>query len=606
MNIKLISQKKKIHVTPTYSFFFHHKTFFYVMHPNIGSKIINNAILITALFIIFAVSQAKASLRRFNLDITWGKINPDCYMTDLPAILVNGQFPAPTLYAFDGDEIEANVCNKMDDNTTTTSMHFHGIKQYGTSYSDGVPFLTQNPIKPGECFLYKFKIIHQAGSYFYHAHTGLQSDTVNGAFIIYPNEDAQPNESNKNKKLRDGPYEYDEELMLYLNEWWHQPFYERDNYYYGPSYTADLGSGSILMNGRSVHFPTFGLLDPHECPGLTVLKVEPGKTYRLRIIGGHTYQILGLAIAGHDMTVMEVDGQLTELFNADFIEMPAGQRISLLFKAHEEPGDRKRYTIATNYRWHLRMPQYSNNGFAFIDYIDKKQDKEITSSSLLGGAELVKDIFHNIIDPLRIPLLPLSSLPLPWPWPKMTSINVPNRDRAIFNRKEPDRTIIVKSLLNKLKDGRARFSINDSLPPASDPVTPLVLHLLDEFIPNMDIESMSIIADNGYFPRNRTFEVKADEVVDIVFQDNSIGLFPCMTHAWHIHGHSHLLIAHGEGLYDHEKHKDLRTYPNPILKDVTAVYGTATIEKAKDSDYALEHGCGWTKVRIYTVAHYII
>ncbi|KAI9272901.1 multicopper oxidase-domain-containing protein [Phascolomyces articulosus] len=520
-------------------------------------------------------------------------------MKDLPAILVNGQFPAPTLYAFDGDEIEVNVCNKMTDNTTT-SVHFHGIKQYGTSYSDGVPHVTQDPIKPGECFLYKFKIIDQTGSYFYHAHSGFQSDTVNGAFIVYPNEDAQPDENNKNKKLRDGPYEYDEELMLYLNEWWHQPFYERENYYYGPSYLLDQGSGSILMNGRSVHYPTFGLLDPQKCPGLTVIKVEPGKTYRLRIIGGHTYQILGLAIAGHDMTVMEVDGQLTELYNADFIEMPAGQRISLLFKTHENPGDRKRYTIATNYRWHLRMPQYSNNGFAFIDYIDKNKEKE-TSTGLLAGIDLAKDTLHNIVDPLRIPLLPLTSLPFPWPWPKLASINVPDRERDIFKRVEPDRTIIVKSLLNKMKDGRARFSINDSLPPVGDPVTPLLFQFLDNFIPNLDIEANSILLDNGYFARNRTFEVKANEVVDIVFQDNSIGAFPCMTHAWHIHGHQHLLIAHGEGLYVHEKHKDLRTYPNPILKDVTAVYGTTKIEKAQGSDYALEHGCGWTKVRIYTV-----
>ncbi|KAI9491571.1 multicopper oxidase-domain-containing protein [Zychaea mexicana] len=536
-------------------------------------------VLVVALLTMFSAHQASAALRRFNLDISWGKINPDCFMQDLPAPVVNGQFPAPTLYALDGDEVEANVCNKMNDGTNTT-IHFHGIKQYGTSYSDGVPYITQNPIKPGECFLYKFKVLNQSGTYYYHSHVGMQDDTVSGAFIVYPNEAARPDENNSNKKLRDGPYEYDEELMLYFNEWWHQPYYEREAYYYGPDYTLDLGSGSILMNGRSVHFPTMGLFKP-DCPGFTVLQVEPGKTYRLRIIGGHTYQILGFAIAGHQLTIMEVDGQLTELYDTDYLELPAGQRISLLLKAHDETSDRKRYTIATNYRWHLRMPQYSNNGYAFIDYLANKA-------------------LHSIVDPLRIPLLPLTSLPIPFPWPEMASINVPDLERRIFERKEADRTIIIKSVLNKMPDGRARFRINDSLPPIGDPVTPLLFGLLERFLPDMDIEAMSILADNGYYARNRTFHVKANEVVDVVFQDNSIGTFPCMTHAWHIHGHSHLLIARGEGLYDHEKHKDLRSYPKPILKDVSAVYGTAVIEKEKDSDYALEHGCGWTKVRIYT------
>ena len=116
---------------------------------------------------------------------------------------------------------------------------------------------------------------------------------------------------------------------------------------------------------------------------------------------------------------------------------------------------------------------------------------------------------------------------------------------------------------------------------------------------------MSIKAGSKYFSRNQTFEVKLNQVIDIVFQENSIGLFQCMTHMWHIHGYSHLLIiTHGEDLYVHEKHKELHTYPNPTLKDVTAVYGTAIIKKAKDSDYELKHGCGWTEAWICTVLYY--
>ncbi|KAI8146617.1 multicopper oxidase-domain-containing protein [Fennellomyces sp. T-0311] len=551
--------------------------------------------ILVLIALLLIVHPAEAILRKFDLDITWSTINPDCYITDLPAPVVNGQFPAPTLYAFDGDEIEVNVCNKMDDDTETT-IHFHGIKQYGTSYSDGVPHITQNPIKPGDCYLYKFQIVDQSGTYYYHAHVGMQDDTVSGAFIVYPNEAAQPGDGKT--KLRDGPYEYDEEIMVYMNEWWHQPYYEREAYYQGIEYTLDLGSGSILFNGRSVHIP-LGVVDK-DCPGFTVFKVEPGKTYRMRIIGAHTYQILGLAIADHPLTIMEVDGVLTEPYETDYIEMIAGQRISLLFKAKEDVGDRKRFTIATSYRWHFKTMEYSNNGYAFIDYIDKGQDTT-PETTLLDLLDPAKKEIHGIVDPLLIPPLILTSLPVPFPWEQMASINIPDLQRQIFQRKEADRTIMVTSVLNKMPDGRSRFRINDAFPPVGDPITPVLFDMIEKFIPDMDIEAEAIIGDNGYFPRNRTFYTKHNEVVDIVFQDSVFGVFPCMTHSWHIHGHSHLLIASGPGAYDHERDKDTRTYPRPVLKDISAVPGTLlSNEKNKYSDNPTETGCGWTKVRIYT------
>lgn len=61
-----------------------------------------------------------------------------------------------------------------------------GIEQLNTPWSDGVPGLSQRPIRPGQSFLYRWKA-DQYGSYFYHGHTrGQIDDGLYGAIYIEP------------------------------------------------------------------------------------------------------------------------------------------------------------------------------------------------------------------------------------------------------------------------------------------------------------------------------------------------------------------------------------------------------------------------------------
>jgi CopA family copper-resistance protein len=84
------------------------------------------------------------------------------------AIAVNGQFPMPTLTFYQGDTAEIVVHNKLKE---ATALHWHGL-MLPNEY-DGVPWLTQQPIIPGETFTYRFPII-QNGTHWYHSHAGLQ------------------------------------------------------------------------------------------------------------------------------------------------------------------------------------------------------------------------------------------------------------------------------------------------------------------------------------------------------------------------------------------------------------------------------------------------
>jgi len=70
------------------------------------------------------------------------------------AIAVNGQIPMPTLTFTEGDTAEIVVHNLLKENT---SLHWHGV--FLPNKEDGVPYLTQQPIKPNSSHTYRFPII---------------------------------------------------------------------------------------------------------------------------------------------------------------------------------------------------------------------------------------------------------------------------------------------------------------------------------------------------------------------------------------------------------------------------------------------------------------
>src|SRR6266542_3569587 len=80
------------------------------------------------------------------------------------ALAYNGQVPGSLIRVTEGERVRVNVTNKTDQ---TTGVHWHG--QRVVNKMDGVPFITQPTIKPGETFVYDF-IAKPFGSHMYHSH----------------------------------------------------------------------------------------------------------------------------------------------------------------------------------------------------------------------------------------------------------------------------------------------------------------------------------------------------------------------------------------------------------------------------------------------------
>ena len=81
-----------------------------------------------------------------------------------PAFTFNSIAPAPVLRAKQGQRLRIKLINKLDKATT---IHWHGIRI--DNAMDGVPYLTQPPVEPGESFVYDFTV-PDAGTFWYHPH----------------------------------------------------------------------------------------------------------------------------------------------------------------------------------------------------------------------------------------------------------------------------------------------------------------------------------------------------------------------------------------------------------------------------------------------------
>ncbi|MGW5816785.1 multicopper oxidase domain-containing protein, partial [Streptomyces noursei] len=98
-----------------------------------------------------------------------------------------------------GDTLSMTFRNSLPQSTT---LHWHGLALRNDM--DGVPDVTQRPIRPGDSFDYRFRVT-QPGTYWFHPHVGVQQDHGLYAPLIIDD----PKE----------PLEYDHEWVVVLDDW---------------------------------------------------------------------------------------------------------------------------------------------------------------------------------------------------------------------------------------------------------------------------------------------------------------------------------------------------------------------------------------------------
>ncbi|KAJ7437461.1 yellow laccase [Mycena galericulata] len=184
-----------------------------------------------------------------------------------------------------GQTFQLNVVDGLTDTSMprASSIHWHGIFQDNTNYADGVSFVTQCPIVPGNSFLYQFSTPTQAGTFLYHSHFALQfCEGLRGSLVIY-----DPNDPFAHL------YDVDnEDTVITLQDW---------NHFTTNNLPAIPNFSSILINGLGRFLG--GPLSP-----LVVVSVKHGLRYRFRLVSLSCDPNFIFKTDGHNMTLIEADG----------------------------------------------------------------------------------------------------------------------------------------------------------------------------------------------------------------------------------------------------------------------------------------------------------
>lgn len=280
------------------------------------------------------------------------------------AVLVNGQLPAPLLRWREGDEIQINVSNRLD---VDTSIHWHGLLL--PFQMDGVPGVSFPGIKPGETFRYRFPV-RQAGTYWYHSHSGLQEQQGHyGPIIIEP-------------RAAD-PVQFDREFVIVLSDWTfenpHRVFAKlkkmADTYNYQQRTLIDFFAdaeaegfdraaaerlmwGSMRMNATDIADVTGAtytyLLNGHSPVENWQGLFQPGERIRLRFINAAAMSIFNVRIPGLPMSIVQADGLDVQPVETDEFQIGVAETFDAIiaptdraYTVMAESNDRSGYASAT-------------------------------------------------------------------------------------------------------------------------------------------------------------------------------------------------------------------------------------------------------------------
>jgi FtsP/CotA-like multicopper oxidase with cupredoxin domain len=219
----------------------------------------------------------------------------------------DGTVPGPELRVRQGDPLRLVVNNKLGEDTT---VHWHGIRL--PNAMDGVPGLTQKPIRPGESFSYEFTP-PDAGTFWYHPH----ADTLQqigrglaGALIVEERE----------------PVAVDRDLLWFIEDWRLD-----ETGQITPGFGNRMEAG---MSGRIGNTVTVNGRVPNR------VSVKAAERVRLRIVNAALARIVSLRFEGHRPVVVGHDGQPCEPYMSEGGRLVLGpaMRVDLIIDMNGKPG----------------------------------------------------------------------------------------------------------------------------------------------------------------------------------------------------------------------------------------------------------------------------
>lgn len=238
----------------------------------------------------------------------------------------NGMAPGPLLRMKEGKPVSVEIINDTD---TPELVHWHGMlipPEIDGTAEEGSPYVPPRGRQ-------RFQLIPgPAGTRWYHSHAMAMDDLHKGAFtgqfgFVYV-------------EGKDDPGSYDQEHFLALRDW--EPFFtstmedDDDDTHNDPILEKPV-TISQDPNGLEVGSMTYSINDKALGSG-DPIRVRQGQRLLLRVLNASAIENRRIALAGHKMTIISMDGSPVPNPKAvDSVFLGAGERADVVIEMNR-PG----------------------------------------------------------------------------------------------------------------------------------------------------------------------------------------------------------------------------------------------------------------------------
>lgn len=481
-----------------------------------------------------------------------------------PMILVNNQFPGPLVEANEGDTIVVHVENQA---VNATAIHWHGIYQIGTPHMDGTVGVTQCPISPGGAFTYEFTVSGQSGTYWWHAHHGVQSsDGLHGPLVIHSRDERQLQ-----------PIQYVTDRVILVSDHYHDLSSALLWQYLKPDMeNAEPVPNGAVINGQATRdcdeFPDRRCDNSSSHVGLAVVALQPNQQHRIRFINTGAFAEFQVQIDEHELTLIEVDG--TDVLPRTYhrINISPAQRYSIVINANVANAD--------SFWLRARMitqcftdppPSMQSEVRAILRYDHAFASSEETPNS--------KDWNEMLLDECKdmnaSELVPVDALP------------PPEKPNALFYLRS-------NFEIGAYRLSRGFFNSSSWRPDIRAPTLQRVLEGMKRS------DSRMLAAENDHknevaFVNDAIFDASRELVVQvpgIQTIDILVSNFDDGDHPLHLHGYKYWVLAQGQG------YPPLTHLGAPInLETLAPLYETLDLSNPLRRDTASVTAFGWILLR---------
>ncbi|GAV50885.1 hypothetical protein ZYGR_0AD00680 [Zygosaccharomyces rouxii] len=509
----------------------------------------------------------------FNVS-TVQEVHPDGVSRTLTVI--NGQYPGPLVEASSGDTVVIHVENHMDGDPLT--IHCHGLLMKDQAFNDGSSWINQCPIPAAGSYEYRIKLDDdQYGTYWYHSHYATQyADGVFGPLVIH-----------SKKEYEDLDFSYDKELVVMVNDYYHDTSYSYMSTYMGSGNenTEPVPDNGLIQGQNHFEYVDSQYLVPHgaekkrfahEVPH-TVLDLDPNSIYRVRVINAGFFLPFEFGLEGHMLKVVEADGTLVEPIQVESLTLSVAQRYSFVLLPQDPDFNKKNYWMHAHFNQFCTKeenPNFNMDVKAIVNYNDNSNSVEKTSWTYNGGDVLCRDFDQSKLKTLN------KKVPSAHSDSNLPDVRVDIDILWMIGAYQMARGYLNDKTYLPLQNGSTMYQLGFA--PGANTVK------------DWNDNQLLTFSDNQYMINLN----QRGQVVDLVINNYDDG-----AHPFHLHGHKFWVLAIGDSGYFQDEYYDTNddeqamNFDNPIFRDTVNIpgFGWAVIRFVVDNPGVWPFHChiGW-------------